>query len=496
MADRQSTRIRQTLKSLFSDQRLNALARTTGFVKRQRKVKAVPFFWTLVLGFGVGSARNISGLRRAYQRTTGATLVPSSFYDRFNSALVAFLKAAAEHALEEFQLAFQKINQRFDAFKDVLITDSTVIKLHHALSKVFPGCRTNTSPAAAKLHAVMSVKGRGKSTVKLTNGRVHDRRKLVLGDWVKGTLLLFDLGYYHFQLFKNIVRRGGHFLSRLKENANPKIVRVFNGSAADDKRLRGESLQNALRGLRRDVLDAEVEVTAKARRHKGKRSSTTERFRLVAVRDTEERKYHCYLTSIPHDVLSAEDIARTYSARWEIELVFKELKSGYRLDDVESQKKEVVESLIYAAVLTLLASRALLRSIASGIGPLRHRVTPGRWWKVFTEYAQELQLLVIRPPREAPPLQGPGKDGPPRADRPAHETKAVARGHAVRVRTDIGAATYDVLTDAACLLTWASSWTSFRSSKKQSVDYTEALPISRKSRRLVTNCHICPPSML
>ena len=99
MADRQSTKVRQTLKSLFSDQRLNTLARETGFIKRQRKVKPVAFFWTLVLGFGIGSARKISGLRRAFQRSTGTTLVPSSFYDRFTERLVEFLKAAVEHAL-------------------------------------------------------------------------------------------------------------------------------------------------------------------------------------------------------------------------------------------------------------------------------------------------------------------------------------------------------------------------------------------------------------
>ncbi|MHC4406778.1 MAG: hypothetical protein ACYTG0_44720 [Planctomycetota bacterium] len=86
------------------------------------------------------------------------------------------------------------------------------------------------------------------------------------------------------------------------------------------------------------------------------------------------------------------------------ELIFKELKSGYRLDDVESRKKEVVESLIYAAVLTLLVSRKLLQSIVSLVDGARERVTAGRWWKVFSEYAQELLYLAIRPPREAPPL--------------------------------------------------------------------------------------------
>lgn len=406
MADRQSTRTRGTLKGLFPDQRIHALARSTEFVKRQRKVKPVAFFWTLVLGFGVGSARNLSGLRRAYHRATGTALAPSSFYDRFSVELVAFLTAAVEHALDGFRLAFQSLSGCLDAFEDVMITDSTVIKLHDALAKLFPGCRTNTSPASAKLHAVMSVKGRGRSTIKLTNGKIHDRRKFIVGPWVKGKLLLFDLGYYHFQLFKNIVRLGGHFVSRLKENANPRIVGVFGGSPGDEKRLVGQTLQSVLAGLRRDVLDVEVEVQAKARQYKGRRRTSHERFRLVAVRNTEERKYHCYLTSILPEFLAAEDVAASYRARWEIELVFKELKSGYRLDDVASQKKEVVESLIYAAVLTLLASRALLRSIAERLGGApRERITAGRWWRVFSEYAQELLLLVIRPPREAPPLK-------------------------------------------------------------------------------------------
>lgn len=401
MADRQSIRVRETLKSMFSDQKLNALAKETRFIQRQRKVTAKGFFWTLVLGFAAGSTRTVAMLRRAFERSTGVTLVPSAFYDRFSPELVAFLKAAVAHALDHFRLAWKGLAASYDAFEDVMITDSTLIKLNDALARLFPGCRTNTSPAAAKLHAVLSVEGAGKSTVKLTNGRVHDRRKLVVGDWVKGKLLLFDLGYYHFQLFTTIVRLGGHFLTRLKENANPTIVRVFNGCACDATRLVGQSLQSVLAGLRRDVLDVEVEVRATARVYNGKRSSRPARFRLVAIRDSESRDYHCYLTSIPHETLSAEDLARCYRARWEIELVFKELKSGYRLDDVESSKKEVVESLIYAAVLTLLTSRRLLQTITPWIDGPRERVTAGRWWRVFAEYAQEFLLLVVRPPREA-----------------------------------------------------------------------------------------------
>ncbi len=153
MADRQSIRVRKTLKDLFSDQKLNSLARETRFVKRQRKIKPVAFFWTLVLAFGVGTERRISRLRRAYERSTGVTLVPSSFYDRFTAELVAFMKGVVEHALNEFGLAFQKLGNVWKAFEDIMITDSTLIKLHDALAKLFPGTRSNTLSRHPKQHS-------------------------------------------------------------------------------------------------------------------------------------------------------------------------------------------------------------------------------------------------------------------------------------------------------------------------------------------------------
>ena len=46
-----------------------------------------------------------------------------------------------------------------------------------------------------------------------------------------------------------------------------------------------------------------------------------------------------YLTNIPVEILAAEDIARLYAARWEIELIFKELKSHYRMDQIPRDRE-------------------------------------------------------------------------------------------------------------------------------------------------------------
>nr|QNO45689.1 hypothetical protein BIAKIMPD_00001 [Methanosarcinales archaeon ANME-2c ERB4]QNO47858.1 hypothetical protein DJFEGNLO_00012 [Methanosarcinales archaeon ANME-2c ERB4] len=55
----------------------------------------------------------------------------------------------------------------------------------------------------------------------------------------------------------------------------------------------------------------------------------TKLFRVVAVLNKETGDYHIYMTNIPVERLSAEDIASLYGARWEIEMVFRELKSYY-----------------------------------------------------------------------------------------------------------------------------------------------------------------------
>ena len=50
-----------------------------------------------------------------------------------------------------------------------------MVKLHRLLARRFPGTRTNSSPAAAKLHLVMSVRGGDAHTVNVS-GSVISRR--------------------------------------------------------------------------------------------------------------------------------------------------------------------------------------------------------------------------------------------------------------------------------------------------------------------------------
>ncbi|HAU31112.1 MAG TPA: hypothetical protein DCW46_02265 [Desulfotomaculum sp.] len=147
------------------------------------------------------------------------------------------------------------------------------------------------------------------------------------------------------QGFKDlVVNDGGHFVSRLKSGANPKIVSVlrsYRGNAID---LTGKKLKDVLPRLKWEVIDYLVEVEFKASASRTKKpegdtfevyrprngaSKIRETFRLVGTFDEEAQEYHLYITDIMPEQLSAEDTALLYRARWSVELVFKELKRLY-----------------------------------------------------------------------------------------------------------------------------------------------------------------------
>lgn len=388
--------IRETLTSLLPKSEIERLARESGAMRRRRKVNPSAMFWCVVLGFGTGAERTLAGLRRSYERATGKSLVPSSFYDRFTPGLARMFRAVLAQLMRK--LASSEGEVRYggvlEGFRDVLAADATVIKLHRLLARRFPGTRTRSSPAAVKLHVVMSVRGSGAHKVKVTGERAKDHRSMQMGPWVKGRLLLFDLGYFRYQLFDCIDRNGGYFITRLAANANPRIVAVhrqWRGRAID---LEGKRLKEVARRLQRDVLDVEVEVAFQHRVYAAIRRTIRRRVRVVAVRLPESSEYRFYVTNIDPDSFDAQSIAQTYAAGWQIELIFKELKSHYRLDELPTSKAHIVEILLLGAVITLLVSRWLLQAVRERLRRTAYKMPEQRWAALFAGAATAILDFV------------------------------------------------------------------------------------------------------
>lgn len=393
----QSIEIRETLNRLVPPSRLGRLARETGAVVRRRRIGAVPFFWTLILGFGADRTRTLAGLRRAFESATGRTVVPSAFYHRFNAGLVRLLRAVLSEVIAKVGRQEKNLDGALSGFKDVLASDSTVIRLHEMLKKAFPACRTNHTLAALKAHVILSVRGAGAKSVKLTSERVHDGPVLRAGRWVKDRLLLFDLGYHRFQLFACIDREGGYFVTRLKKSDNPLVTGLNQNPRGRKVSLLGHRLKPLLKKLKRSVIDVEVELSYRKRKYGGSRSGATYRCRLVGIFNEETKCHHTYLTNIPPSRLSARQVAETYKARWLVELLFRELKTRYRIDQMPSAKRHVVEALILAAFITVLVAQRLHQEAVRRLLKLRHRLRTERWAAVFATFAGEILRLLLAP---------------------------------------------------------------------------------------------------
>ena len=353
----------------------------------------------LTLGFCVYNKSTIAGLKRLYEIEANISISDSSWYDRFTPELIEFLHQCVIHGMEELaKEPGRKRSKKLENFKDVIIQDSTIVRLHSSLADKFPAARSRTVAAGVKVGVMVSAIVNGPKTIGLYSEKTAEIKTLRIGPWIKDRILLVDLGFYKTQMFARVEENGGFFVSRIKKNMNPIVVSIEEGVPKTKcKELIGKSTRECIQQLPGKDIDAVVRIAFKRRKYKGKQKKDEIRVRLVAVYNDEDHKHHIYITNIQKDVLNAKDIAKLYGTRWDIELLFKELKSRYALDVLETKNVQIIEALIWTAMLTLIVSRRIYSLVKNSTANPKKmaRYTQSRWSKIFAEKAADLLTIII-----------------------------------------------------------------------------------------------------
>ncbi len=224
--------------------------------------------------------------------------------------------------------------------------------------------------------------------VQIAPGSAHGLTLMKVEACCIGSLYVFDLAYYQGKLFRRIVERGGHFLCRVKKDANFRIV------AAEDARWVGLSHRSVLGQMRGHSFDVWIDYKY---RHIPERDWTWRHLelRLVAVWNEDLKRHRLYLTSAPVFALPAAVAAEVYAVRWEIELLFRELKSQLHLDHMPSGNKAAAECMLFASLLALALDRNLRSELANRYGT---RIPAERWSIIFRSVAPLLLDLLIGAP--------------------------------------------------------------------------------------------------
>jgi len=369
----------------------------SGFIIRSRKIFPVEFLLTLTFGFYSKEEPSIAKLNRLYNSLVDHEnrVVYSSFYERFNEGALKFIDTCLENYIsKQMECVNSELKGYLQTFKDVLIKDNTIVRVHSYLADKYPATRTRRVTAGIKVSVLLSVVCNGPRTVKIFPEKTNDAKTLTIGSWVKDMLILMDRGFFKYASFAKIDSFGGSFVTRLKSNTKAEMVSIGLDLPENlREKIIGFDIHDAIELVRPYKLDIEGRVVVRYFSNGKKRTKSTLNVRFIAVYNENTDDYHTYFTNIPKDDLAGRDVAALYAARWDIENLFRELKSENLLGRLKSKNGEITEIFIRIPIIRLIISRKLF-GVARGIldESKVSRLKKRLWSIVFAENAR----LVLR----------------------------------------------------------------------------------------------------
>jgi putative transposase len=332
----------------LSEEEIDEVARATGFLQRKRKATPLRFVCAIVLGLASEHTRTLAGLRRFFTSICKVTITSAAFQKRFTNAAAEMMERLFDRLLEKaLKLELKSLPARYRRFKDVIAVDSTVFALRDKLAKHFRGFKSKGTKAMARITTTMSLRSYQVRDLRITGGRTSETRGFKITRSLAGQLVVMDLGFFSFKRFRALKRVRAFFISRLKDAVNPVVLAVHLGKT-NVKQASGRKFLS----LRFKELFVDLDVRF------GEGSQAFEA-RVVGVWNRTTKEYHWYVTNVSRDLFGPADIAEMYRLRWQVELLYKEWKSLFRLDEIPSGKKATARCLIFASLIAHLLGRML-----------------------------------------------------------------------------------------------------------------------------------------
>jgi hypothetical protein len=258
---------------------------------------------------------------------------------RFSDAAVAFMKKCAQFILAQKGSSIIPLQTNLlQHFNRLLIFDSTGWDINSRLKDVLPGSGGGASSANCKLQVCYEYKTGELKFFDIQPGIVSDNAytSQLSGHMQLGDLLLIDLGYFKMKTFHQIASTEAFFLSRLL--ISTKLISV--------ETLKPIDLPGVLKKVKDNIYQMHVimgahkktqvpcrlvcmrvgQDIAKERRRKLKRKSR-ERGNTISQYHLILADWTLMVTNVPTEWLPSEMVRSLYTLRWQIELLFKQIKS-------------------------------------------------------------------------------------------------------------------------------------------------------------------------
>lgn len=361
------SQVTSLLQGLLSES-MDALARETGCVQRERKFSGSTLLSTLVLTV----LQNPQARLQDYQikaAQLGVPVTEQAIAQRFTPALLKFLEAALQRVLQHTLYAQPPTIELLDRFSQVVIGDSTTVRLPNAYAKRFPGCGGSHGggKAVLKIQVLWDLR-QGRLQMLLEPGRASDAKSPITEIPLSaGSLSVFDLGYFSLERFARVEQAQRYWLSRLQHGTTvcdaagtPVELREFLGQHAKrgivdvDVQLGAERLPCRLVAVR-------VPPEVAARRRQKLREKARDRGRTPSREYLELQGWTIYVSNCPAALLQWKEVVVLYRARWQIERLFKLWKSYNHLADCDATASAVEQLAgVYVKLIAVIIQHGIL----------------------------------------------------------------------------------------------------------------------------------------
>lgn len=355
-----------TMAEWLSAETLKQLARQSQAAdQRERKLTCVVFFWLSVLAFGPGGPTNlhqllshlVSAMLLAGVSLVCATLSKEALSENFRERPWQFFAAVLQHLLERYAHLWQQLaalpNPRVVEQLQVLLIDSTSMKVATKLFTLFPGRATAKRQhwAGVKLHLGWRLFKSVPEVLALTPEKENALKTDFLRPVGEAVLYIFDLGYWAYHLLDRIIEQEQHFLSRLRHDCNPPILAVRQGEPSwAGQRLKEITLSGT-------TVDLVVRLCGTHPQH----PQMHHQVRLLGYWLEKDQVWHLYVTSLmdsaAYPVMLLADL---YRLRWQIEILFRNLKCVLRIANFVSTTENGIRIQIYAALIHYVLTNLLM----------------------------------------------------------------------------------------------------------------------------------------
>lgn len=250
-------------------------------------------------------------------------------------------------------------------FAKVLIQDSTSFDLNEKLSNFFKGSGGRASKATAKIDVIYDFKAKRYEYIKLTDlGEADQKLGLNVLDFLtSNTLVIRDLGYLRMDCIKKINEMGAFFLSRLKNNIcvylskndteeldlAKYLYRNFRYANVVDIKVLITELKVPVR-----LIAYRVPVEVSEQRRRAAHATAKKQGRTLTKKSLALLDFSIFITNVPKEIWEPGIVGTIYRLRWQIELLYKNWKTGLKIHYLKGMNPNRIKALVYARMILVM----------------------------------------------------------------------------------------------------------------------------------------------